>query len=84
MTIQLPQELEAALQAQATAQGMTAESYLRELLERELKPALAEGTSSKPFQSGYGMLAKYGVSLSAEDIDENRRDMFRNFGEKFE
>jgi hypothetical protein len=27
------------------------------------------------------MLAKYGPAPSAEDIDENRRDMFRGFGE---
>jgi hypothetical protein len=29
------------------------------------------------------MLAKYGPAPSAEEIDENRRDMFRGFGESF-
>ena len=29
------------------------------------------------------MLAKYGSAPSAEDIDENRRDMFQGFGENF-
>jgi len=27
------------------------------------------------------MLAKYGPAPSAEEIDENRKDMFRGFGE---
>jgi hypothetical protein len=29
------------------------------------------------------MLAKYGPAPSAEEIDENRKDMFRGFGEDF-
>jgi len=48
---------------------------------------LAEGPEiparGKPFTSGYGMLAKYGPAPSAEEIDENRREMFRGFGEDF-
>lgn len=35
----------------------------------------------KPFKTGYGMLAKYGPAPSAEEIDENRKDMFHGFGE---
>jgi hypothetical protein len=37
----------------------------------------------QPFETGYGMLAKYGPAPSAEEIDENRRDMFRNFAQDF-
>jgi len=29
------------------------------------------------------MLAKYGTAPSAEEIDENRKDMFHGFGESF-
>jgi predicted transcriptional regulator len=35
-TIELPDELEAALEARAKAQGVSAASYVRELLERTL------------------------------------------------
>lgn len=42
-----------------------------------------EGKPLKPFTSGYGMLAKYGPAPSAEEIDENRREMFHGFGEGF-
>jgi hypothetical protein len=83
MTIQLPQELEAALKAQASVRGLTAEDYLRELIQRELASALHAEKPPRPFKTGYGMLAKYGPAPSAEEIDENRRDMFKNFGEKF-
>jgi hypothetical protein len=30
------------------------------------------------------MWAKYGPAPSAEDIDENRREMFQNFAKDFE
>jgi hypothetical protein len=42
-----------------------------------------KSSSIKPFKSGYGMLAKYGPAPSAEEIDENRREMFRGFASDF-
>ena len=39
--------------------------------------------SGQPFETGYGMLAKYGDAPSAEEIDENRTEMFRNFAQEF-
>jgi hypothetical protein len=42
-----------------------------------------EEKPGQPFETGYGMLAKYGSAPSAEEIDENRRDMFRNFAQDF-
>jgi hypothetical protein len=30
---------------------------------------------------GRGMLAKYGPARSAEEIDENRKDLFRGFAQ---
>jgi plasmid stability protein len=82
MTIQLPQELEAALKAKATAQGLTAESYLRELLERELA-ATPDAPAKRSLISGYGSLAECGPMPSAEEFDENRWEMFKNFGKDF-
>jgi cell envelope opacity-associated protein A len=82
MTIELPEQLEAALKAQANARGMSPAIYVREVLERDLQKR-QEPESCKPFETGRGMWAKYGISLSEEEIDENRADMFRNFGEEF-
>jgi plasmid stability protein len=76
LTIEIPQALEAPLRAQAQAQGVSADRYVRELLESALTP---ETDSLEPFETGRGMFAKYGPAPSAEEIDENRRDMFRNF-----
>jgi hypothetical protein len=81
MTIQLPEKLEVALKAHAEATGITPDLYLRNLVERDLGEA-AEAESEGPFETGYGMWKKYGISISDEDIAENRADMFRGFGEE--
>ncbi|MGD0297707.1 MAG: hypothetical protein ABSE86_11370 [Bryobacteraceae bacterium] len=81
MTIQLPEDLGAALKAQANAHGISADGYAREILERELAASLEAESSGVPFKTGRGMFAKYGQAPSAEEIDANRADMFRNFGE---
>jgi hypothetical protein len=87
MTIELPAKLEAALKAQANAHGVTPAGYVCEVLERDLASALgshsSEGEPRVPFKTGHGMFAKYGQAPSAEEIDANRADMFRNFGEDF-
>ena len=38
-----------------------------------------ESVKKKPFKSMEGLWADLGISLSAEEIDENRREMWRNF-----
>ena len=73
--------LAAALKAQANAHGVSADGYTRELLERDLAAALEAQSFGVPFKTGGGMLAKYGQAPSVEEIDANRADMFRNFGE---
>jgi len=83
MTIQLPQELEVAVKVQANARGVSPETYVREILERNLEKPFEAESPTIPFKDGYGMWAKYGISLSEEEIDENRADMLRNFGEEF-
>jgi hypothetical protein len=52
------------------------------LLERDLSPFTAN-PSLPPFEKGFGSLAKYGPAPTAEEIDANRADMFRHFGENF-
>jgi plasmid stability protein len=81
MMIEVPKNLEAALKVQANAHGLSAAGYVRDVLERDLAASLEAQPSGVPFKTGRGMFAKYGEAPSAEDIDANRADMFRNFGE---
>ena len=83
MTIELPEQLAAALKAQANEHGVSVDGYIREVLERDLASSLDAQSSGVPFKTGRGMFAKYGQAPSAEEIDANRADMFRNFGEEF-
>ena len=77
ITIELPEEQVIALKAKAAADGLTLEEWLLKVARHEsiLNP--------KPLKSGRGILAKYGPAPSAEEIDENRRDMMRGFAEDF-
>jgi hypothetical protein len=83
MTIELPPQIESAIKVHAQARGVSEAEYVRALLERELVETPASKAALPPFQTGYGIWSKYGVSISEKDIDENRADMFRNFGEDF-
>ncbi|MBI1790846.1 MAG: hypothetical protein HYR60_25235 [Acidobacteria bacterium] len=76
MTIDIPPELEADFAALARAEGVSPQDYVRGMLEREVKMKLPKG---QPLKSFYGALAKHGPAPSAEEIDENRAEMFRNF-----
>lgn len=79
LNIEIPDSLEAALKAKAHEQGVNASGYARQVLER----ALSENAAQKPTpkKSAFGLLAQYGPGPSAEEIDENRREMFRGFAE---
>jgi plasmid stability protein len=83
MVIDLPEQLENAVKVQANARGVSPEGYVRNVLERELEPALSEQPSPKPYKTGYGSLAKYGPAPTTEEMDENRAEMFQNFGKDF-
>ena len=76
-TIELPDHQAAALKAIAAGQGLTLSAWLGKLAEEAPSPP------RKPLKTGRGILAKYGPAPSAEEIDENRKDMFRGFGEGF-
>ena len=83
MNLELPKKLEAALKVQANAHGVSPAGYVCEVLERDLARSLQAQLPGIPFKTGRGMFAKYGQAPSAEEIDANRADMFRNFGEDF-
>jgi plasmid stability protein len=81
MMIKLPEDLGTALKVHANAHGVSAAGYMREVLERDLALSLEAQSPGVPFKTGRGIFAKYGQAPSAEEIDANRADMFRNFGE---
>jgi hypothetical protein len=74
--IEIPDDQAAALKARAAAQGLTLNAWLGKLAEES--PTAAP---QKSLKTGRGMLAKYGRAPSAEEIDENRQDMFRGFAQ---
>ena len=82
LNIELPDALGAIVKAHAQAEGVSPDRFVSRVLENTLAADLAP-QSAKPFETGYGMLAKYGPAPSAEEIDENRRDMFGAFAEDF-
>jgi hypothetical protein len=75
--IELPDKQAAALKAKAASQGLTLKGWLERLAE-ETSTAVR-----KPLKTGRGILAKYGPAPSEEEIDQNRQDIFRGFGENF-
>jgi hypothetical protein len=70
-TIELTEEQLSALKAKAASEGLCLEGWLRKIADQELE---LPRTSLK---SARGILTKYGPGPSAEEIDENRRDMLR-------
>lgn len=81
LNIELPDDLAAAVKAQAKAQGLSPDRYVSRVLEDTL--AGSRGQQMVPLETGYGMLAKYGPAPSADEIDENRREMFSSFAQDF-
>jgi hypothetical protein len=82
LRIDIPDELAAALKISAEARGISPDQFVNEALEK----ALSTGrrlSGGEPFQTGYGMWAKYGPAPTAEEIDENRREMFQSFAQDF-
>ena len=81
MTLTLPLEPqeEAKLVAAARARGVSLDALVREALGQIFSEAVAEATGKEPTRSLRGLLAKYGPAPSAEEIDQNRSEMFANF-----
>jgi hypothetical protein len=83
MTITLPLEPpeEAKLLAVAGAKGVSANALVREAVNRIIAETPDEPSIIKkePTRSVRGILAKYGPAPSAEEIDQNRTEMFGGF-----
>ena len=83
LKIEIPDEFAAALKAQAQAQGVSPGRFISRIVQSRLKTDVARQPAGQPLKTGRGMLAKYGPAPSAEEIDENRSEMFRNFAQDF-
>ena len=81
VTIDLPESVLAALEAQARAAHMPRETYLNEIVKQAVHGGGAPECSFKPKKSAFGLLAEYGPGPTEEEIDANRREMFSSFGE---
>jgi len=81
MTINLPLEpqKEAKLTAIAHAKGLSANELVRDVIDKILAEAPEITSLREPTHSLRGLLAKYGPAPSAEEIDQNRAEMFANF-----
>lgn len=77
-TLPLQPQEEARLIAAAQAKGLSADALLRQALEGIISQS-SEENAKGPTRSLRGLLAKYGPSPSAEQIDQNRSGMFASF-----
>lgn len=55
------------------------DALVREALEPIIAETAQEAIRKEPTRSLRGLLAKYGPAPSAEEIDQNRVEMFANF-----
>jgi hypothetical protein len=81
MTITLPLEPQKAakLIAVAESKGMTADALVSHAIDEIIAEAPGVSTPLEPTLSLRGLFARYGPAPSADEIDQNRADMFRNF-----
>jgi hypothetical protein len=81
MTITLPlqPQEEARLVALAREKGVSPDELVREVIGKAL--GIGSEGAGKAKKSAYGLLVQYGPGPSEEEIDENRREMFRGFAE---
>jgi hypothetical protein len=81
MTITLPLEpqKQAKLIALAQAKGLSADELVREAIDKILAETPEATSLKEPTRSLRGLLAKYGPAPSAEEIDQNRAEMFADF-----
>jgi hypothetical protein len=79
LTIELSDQVASTLETRATGADLPLTRYLAEVLGNA---ALGSGavTERRPKKSAYGLLAQYGPGPTAQEIDENRRQMFEGFG----
>jgi plasmid stability protein len=83
MIVDLPESLEAALKVRANAHGVSPEGYVCEVLERVLSNDWQLQATKVPFKTGRGSFEKHGQAPSGDEIEANRAEIFRNFGESY-
>ena len=71
VTIEVSEKQLYALRAAALVERLSVKAWFQKIVDREVGSEPQRG----PYKTGRGMLAKYGPAPSAEEIDENRRDM---------
>ena len=74
-----PREGAANPVAAAPARAVSRNALAQEALGTILPGAVAGTPGKEPTRSLRGLLAKYGPAPSAEEIDQNRAEMFANF-----
>jgi uncharacterized membrane protein len=79
MTITLPPDIEAKLIALAQARGLSADELVREVIGNILVESSEVASAKEPTKSLRGLLAPYGPAPSAEEIEQNRAEMFAEF-----
>jgi hypothetical protein len=81
MTITLPLEpqKEATLIALAESKGLTADELVSQAIDKIIAEMPEVPVRNEPTHSLRGLLTKYGPAPSAEEIDQNRAEMFANF-----
>jgi len=79
ITLSLEPQKEAKLIAVAESKGMTANDLVNQAIDKIISDAPEPTAHKEPTISLRGLLAKYGTAPSAEETDQNRADMFREF-----
>ena len=79
ITLSLEPEQQAKLIALAQSKGVSADELVHEAIAKILAEAPDTISSKEPTRSLRGLLAKYGPAPSAEEIAQNRAEMFANF-----
>jgi hypothetical protein len=81
LTVPLTPAEEAKLLAKARAEGITPEQVVRQAIEPILATVPEEVSQAKAQkESLLGIWAHYGPGPSAEEIDQNRAEMFSTLG----
>jgi len=79
LNIEIPDRLATGVWGKALRKGVTASTFAFKVLEQVLSQQPEQ--KAGPRKSSYGLLAHHGPGPSAEEIDENRKEMFSGFAE---